>query len=221
MVQGDPHPIAKYRVIGPLSNLPEFQKAFSCKPDARWSARPDCGAKSGEAVSSVGAGVARRRRNAEQGETRAYLVTGANRGIGLAFARHLSGRGDRVIATARQPEKARDLARLPVRVEQLDVADERSIADLAGRLEGEPLDVLINNAGIGDAGGEIRAPFDEGSRGDSSASTPSDRPRSRRPCCRIFAPGSAAPSSISRAAWDPSPKTTAEAGSPTAPRRRR
>ena len=34
MVQGDPHPIAKYRVIGPLSNLPEFQKAFSCKPDA-------------------------------------------------------------------------------------------------------------------------------------------------------------------------------------------
>jgi endothelin-converting enzyme/putative endopeptidase len=34
MVQGDPHPIGKYRVIGPLSNLPEFQKAFSCKPDA-------------------------------------------------------------------------------------------------------------------------------------------------------------------------------------------
>jgi putative endopeptidase len=34
MVQGDPHPIAKYRVIGPVSNLLEFQKAFSCKPDA-------------------------------------------------------------------------------------------------------------------------------------------------------------------------------------------
>jgi endothelin-converting enzyme/putative endopeptidase len=31
MVQGDPHPIAKYRVIGPLSNLPPFQEAFSCK----------------------------------------------------------------------------------------------------------------------------------------------------------------------------------------------
>jgi len=31
MVQGDPHPIAKYRVIGPLSNLPAFSNAFSCK----------------------------------------------------------------------------------------------------------------------------------------------------------------------------------------------
>lgn len=31
MVQSDPHPIAKYRVIGPLSNLPEFQQTFQCK----------------------------------------------------------------------------------------------------------------------------------------------------------------------------------------------
>jgi len=31
MVQGDPHPVAKYRVIGPLSNTPAFQKAFGCK----------------------------------------------------------------------------------------------------------------------------------------------------------------------------------------------
>jgi len=34
MVQGDPHPIAKYRVIGPVSNMPAFQKAFSCQADA-------------------------------------------------------------------------------------------------------------------------------------------------------------------------------------------
>jgi endothelin-converting enzyme/putative endopeptidase len=34
MVQGDPHPIAKYRVIGPLSNLPEFQQTFQCKAGA-------------------------------------------------------------------------------------------------------------------------------------------------------------------------------------------
>ena len=30
-VQGDPHPVAKYRVIGPLSNFPPFQQAFHCK----------------------------------------------------------------------------------------------------------------------------------------------------------------------------------------------
>jgi len=32
MAQGDPHPIGRFRVIGPLSNLPEFAKAFGCKP---------------------------------------------------------------------------------------------------------------------------------------------------------------------------------------------
>jgi putative endopeptidase len=34
MVQGDPHAVAKWRVIGPFSHLPEFHAAFSCKPDA-------------------------------------------------------------------------------------------------------------------------------------------------------------------------------------------
>ncbi|HEV8336664.1 MAG TPA: M13 family metallopeptidase [Candidatus Polarisedimenticolia bacterium] len=34
MIQGDPHPIAKYRVIGPLSNLADFQRAFGCAADA-------------------------------------------------------------------------------------------------------------------------------------------------------------------------------------------
>jgi len=31
MIQGDPHPVAKFRVIGPLSNFPPFAQAFSCK----------------------------------------------------------------------------------------------------------------------------------------------------------------------------------------------
>jgi putative endopeptidase len=34
MIQADPHPTGKYRVIGPLSNLPEFRKAFDCPTDA-------------------------------------------------------------------------------------------------------------------------------------------------------------------------------------------
>ena len=41
MMQSDPHPIGKYRVIGPLSNLPEFQVAFSCKADAPMVRPPD------------------------------------------------------------------------------------------------------------------------------------------------------------------------------------
>ncbi len=34
MIQGDPHPVAQYRVIGPVSNMPEFASAFGCKQDA-------------------------------------------------------------------------------------------------------------------------------------------------------------------------------------------
>jgi len=79
-------------------------------------------------------------------------VTGANRGIGFAFAEALSGRGDEVIATARTPEKAADLRKLSVRVEQLDVADEESLARLAKAVKGVPIDVLLNNAAIGEDG---------------------------------------------------------------------
>ena len=79
-----------------------------------------------------------------------WVVTGANRGIGLEFARQLSRQGETVIATARQPEKARELAAIEgVRIEELDVASPRSIEALAGRLRGQAVDVLVNNAGIG------------------------------------------------------------------------
>jgi NAD(P)-dependent dehydrogenase (short-subunit alcohol dehydrogenase family) len=81
-----------------------------------------------------------------------YLVTGANRGIGLEFARQLSRRGDRVIATARHPDKADALPSLGARVEPLDVAEEESVAALAHRLSATPIDVLIHNAAIGTAG---------------------------------------------------------------------
>jgi NAD(P)-dependent dehydrogenase (short-subunit alcohol dehydrogenase family) len=80
-----------------------------------------------------------------------YLITGTNRGIGLEFARQLSERGERVIATARKPEKAKELAKLDLRVEALDVADGESVASLARRLD-EPIDVLIHNAAVGSAG---------------------------------------------------------------------
>ena len=40
MVQGDPHPVAKYRVLGPMSNFPPFEEAFSCKAGSPMT-RPD------------------------------------------------------------------------------------------------------------------------------------------------------------------------------------
>lgn len=75
------------------------------------------------------------------------LITGANRGIGLETARQLAARGDTVIAACRESTPALDA--LGVRVERgVDVSDAASVADLAKRLSGVRLDVLINNAGI-------------------------------------------------------------------------
>jgi NAD(P)-dependent dehydrogenase (short-subunit alcohol dehydrogenase family) len=81
-------------------------------------------------------------------ETRTVLVTGANRGLGLEFARQYIKAGWRVIGTARDPEEAVELDALGVRVMQLDVASQQSVDELAAALGGEPIDLLINNAGI-------------------------------------------------------------------------
>lgn len=75
------------------------------------------------------------------------LVTGANRGIGLALCKLLVDRGDKVIAACRSSSQA--LAALRVRVvEGIDVGDPESAQRLARALEGESLDWLINNAGV-------------------------------------------------------------------------
>ncbi len=80
-----------------------------------------------------------------------YLITGANRGIGLEFARRLAARGERVIATTRRPaELSAEAASLRgVTWVALDVSDPASIDSLASRLGGtDSIDVLINNAGV-------------------------------------------------------------------------
>jgi NAD(P)-dependent dehydrogenase (short-subunit alcohol dehydrogenase family) len=76
------------------------------------------------------------------------VVTGANRGIGLEYARQLKAKGYTVIGTARKPGDAGDLKAVADRVEALDVADPTSVAAFAQRLDGTPVDILINNAGI-------------------------------------------------------------------------
>ncbi|MBD1917249.1 MULTISPECIES: SDR family oxidoreductase [Cyanophyceae] len=76
-----------------------------------------------------------------------YVITGANRGIGYEYCRQLQQRGDRVIAVCRQPSD--ELTALGVPLETgIDLTDEAAVADLAQRLKGTAIDVLINNAGI-------------------------------------------------------------------------
>jgi NAD(P)-dependent dehydrogenase (short-subunit alcohol dehydrogenase family) len=78
------------------------------------------------------------------------LITGGNRGIGLEFARQYAAEGWRVIATARATAEASDLTALAgdVRVQPLDLADFHAVERFGERLGGEPLDVMIANAGV-------------------------------------------------------------------------
>lgn len=76
------------------------------------------------------------------------LITGANRGLGLEFARQYAKDGWTVIATTRRPAQSDQLNSLDVEVLQLDVTDRDSIAALAAALKGRAVDMLINNAGI-------------------------------------------------------------------------
>lgn len=76
------------------------------------------------------------------------LITGANRGLGLEFARQYAADGWSVIGAARSPGKADELNALSVEVVQLDVTNPASVDALAESLAGRPIDLLINNAGI-------------------------------------------------------------------------
>lgn len=77
------------------------------------------------------------------------LVTGANRGIGLELARQYAAEGWAVIATAREPGEADDLEATGCEIEALDVADEASVDAFLERLGDRPIDLFINNAGVG------------------------------------------------------------------------
>jgi NAD(P)-dependent dehydrogenase (short-subunit alcohol dehydrogenase family) len=82
------------------------------------------------------------------------LITGANRGIGLELARAYARDGWRVHACCRRPELARELSRLAgssdgrVSVHPLEVTNPAQVAALPLALGREPLDLLINNAGV-------------------------------------------------------------------------
>ena len=76
-----------------------------------------------------------------------YLITGANRGIGLELARQLKDRGEDVIATCRSSSS--ELESLSVRVETgVDITSGDSVLKLRENLKATKIDVLIQNAGI-------------------------------------------------------------------------
>jgi NAD(P)-dependent dehydrogenase (short-subunit alcohol dehydrogenase family) len=91
-------------------------------------------------------------------DRRHCLVTGANRGLGLEFARQRLARGDHVVATARHPGRATALNALAgehpgrLHVLPLDVASDKSRQELANELPlvlgDAALDLLVNNAGV-------------------------------------------------------------------------
>ena len=87
------------------------------------------------------------------------LITGANSGIGLEFAKQYAAKGWTVIATHRRDVTPQPLQVLidkypNVRAERMDVTKRDEIHALVVKLNGAPIDVLINNAGVVILGGQ-------------------------------------------------------------------
>lgn len=88
------------------------------------------------------------------------LVTGANRGLGLEFARQYAAEGWQVLAACRAPDAAADLQALAaasgerIRVLGMNVTDTASVRTAAAALKGEAIDLLLNNAGVGGPPGQ-------------------------------------------------------------------
>ncbi|MDP7624042.1 MAG: SDR family oxidoreductase [Rhodospirillales bacterium] len=87
------------------------------------------------------------------------LITGANRGIGLEFTRQYLSDGWRIYACCRAPEKADTLKKLAegfsdqLSIYRMDVRNGDEVSAVAEALNGIPIDILINNAGIVDSYG--------------------------------------------------------------------
>jgi short-subunit dehydrogenase len=90
------------------------------------------------------------------------LITGASAGIGREFARQLAGRAKSLILVARREQRLNELRdelkqqypNLVISIHRTDLADLVQLNELLGRLDRERIDVdlLINNAGLGDSG---------------------------------------------------------------------
>jgi NAD(P)-dependent dehydrogenase (short-subunit alcohol dehydrogenase family) len=75
------------------------------------------------------------------------VITGANRGIGLELARQYIQRGDDVVGLCRSASRELNALGAEV-VEGVEVADDDVVEELAAKLQGRPIDVLVNCAGV-------------------------------------------------------------------------
>ena len=97
------------------------------------------------------------------------LVTGASAGIGAALARELASHGANLILTARRKERLDALAQelavkgIEVRIVPADLYDPASPRQIYDATEGAgiPIDILINNAGLGQFGAFAHAPLEQ------------------------------------------------------------
>lgn len=84
------------------------------------------------------------------------LVTGASSGIGLEFAKELASRGTDLVVVARRTDRldqlAKELTSVKVEVVTADLATDDGIAAVERRLLDQPVELLINNAGIASSG---------------------------------------------------------------------
>ncbi len=81
------------------------------------------------------------------------LITGTNRGIGLEFVKHYLKNNEKVIATCRNRNSAKDLLELKnttsnLSLLELDVSKPNSIDEFTSKIADQPIDTFINNAGV-------------------------------------------------------------------------
>ena len=81
------------------------------------------------------------------------LITGTNRGIGLEFVKHYLKNNEKVIATCRNKNSAKDLLELEnttsnLSLLELDVSKPNSIDEFTSKIADQPIDTFINNAGV-------------------------------------------------------------------------
>jgi NAD(P)-dependent dehydrogenase (short-subunit alcohol dehydrogenase family) len=79
------------------------------------------------------------------------VITGCDTGLGVEFARQYAAEGHKVYATCLAPETAQETRAIAgdVEVLKLDMTDHAGIAAFAASLGGRPVDILLNNAGVG------------------------------------------------------------------------